>query len=62
MTEKSRYLGKESGKSSGRWFRNANDPPPRTEAQRHGRGARTGDGRTSNASLLGKIVPVFRRG
>lgn len=60
MTKKTRYLGKESGKSSTRWF-GPSDPPGRAE-HKHGRGARTGDGRTSDTSILGKIIPIFRKG
>lgn len=53
MTKKTRHLGNESGKSSNRFFGGS---------QPRGHGASTGDGRTSNKSLLGKIVPVFKSG
>lgn len=59
MTKKTRHLGRESGKSSTRWFGGGDR---RTEAGKHGHGARAGDGRTSNKSILGKIVPKFLKG
>lgn len=58
MTKKTKHLGKESGKSSTRWF--GRSAPADTAAGQHGYGARAGDGKTSNKSLLGKILPVFR--
>jgi hypothetical protein len=56
MTKKTKHVGKESGKSSTRWFGGGD---PTTQAGQHGHGARTGDGKTSNKSILGKIVAVF---
>lgn len=54
MTKKTRHLGNESGKSSNKWFGGTGHPK--------GNGASAGDGRTSDKTILGKIVPVFRRG
>lgn len=54
MTKKTRYVGKESGKSSNRWFGGTGHPK--------GHGASTGNGKTSDKSLLGKIVVVFKPG
>lgn len=48
------YQGRQSGKSSNRWFGGGGHPK--------GYGASAGDGRTSNKSLLGKIVVAFRPG
>lgn len=55
MTQKTRHIGWESGKSSDSWFGRATGHPK-------GHGASTGDGRTSDTSILGKIVVVFRPG
>jgi len=55
MTNKTRHLGNESGKSSNRWFGRGTGHP-------RGHGASAGDGRTSDKSLLGKIVVVFKGG
>lgn len=55
MTKKNKIIGKESGKSSDRWFGPGVGHPK-------GHGASTGDGRTSDKSILGKIVPKFLRG
>ncbi len=52
MTRKTRHLGNESGKSSDRFFGRGVGHPK-------GHGASTGDGRTSDKSILGKIVTVF---
>lgn len=57
MTRKGEYLGRESGKSSTRWFGGGDG----TEAGKHGHGARAGDGRTSNEGILGKIKVIFRK-
>lgn len=57
MSEKTRHLGKESGKSSTRWF--GRSEPAGTAGGDHGYGARTGDGRTG--SKVGKIAVVFRK-
>jgi len=62
MTKKTKHLGRESGKSSGRWWRNSQDPAHTTFVQKHGDGARAGDGKTTDESILGKIVPKFLRG
>jgi len=48
------YQGRQSGKSSNRWFGGGGHPK--------GNGASTGDGQTSDSSILGKIVPKFLRG
>ena len=60
MTEKTSHLGRESGKSSSRWFKNSSG----TGSGMHpkGYGASAGDGRTSDQSILGKIIPTFLRG
>lgn len=55
MTEKGEYLGRESGKSSDKWF-------GKGVGHRKGHGASAGDGRTSDKSILGKIIVVFRKG
>lgn len=47
------HQGRQSGKSSNRWFGGGHPK---------GNGASTGDGRTSDKSILGKIVPVFKKG
>lgn len=56
VTKKTRYVGRESGKSSTKWFGgNSND-----STGGHGHGARAGDGWTTQ---LGKVVKVvFRKG
>lgn len=59
MTKKTKHLGRESGKSSTKWF--GRSEPKGTAGGDHGYGARAGDGRTSNKSLLGKIIPVFKK-
>lgn len=59
MSRKTRHLGKESGKSSTRWFGSSGGT---AAAREHGIGARAGDGRTSDKSILGKIAVTFRRG
>lgn len=48
------WQGRQSGKSSNRFFGGGGHP--------RGNGASTGDGRTSNPSILGQILPVFRKG
>ena len=53
MTKKTKYLGNESGKSSDRWFGPGTGHP-------RGHGASTGDGRTTDRSVVGKIVAVFK--
>lgn len=55
MTRKTRYIGRESGKSSDRWFGRGVGHP-------RGHGASTGDGRTSDKGILGKIAVVFKSG
>ena len=47
-------VGRQSGKSSNRWFGGTGHPK--------GNGASTGDGKTSDSSILGKIAVVFRKG
>jgi hypothetical protein len=56
VTKKTIILGRESGKSSSRWFGGGEAIHPK------GNGASTGDGRNSDTSILGKIVPRFLRG
>lgn len=58
MTKKGKYVGRESGKSSTKWFGPSENPS--SEAGKHGYGARTGDGKTT---VLGKVTEViFRKG
>jgi len=57
MTEKTRYVGRESGKSSTRWFGGGRAG---TEAGTHGHGARAGDGVTDNRAARGPIKIVFQ--
>lgn len=52
MTEKTKHLGQESGKSSSRWFGKS--------GHERGYGASAGDGRTTDKSLAGKIKPEFK--
>jgi len=59
MTRKTRHLGKESGKSSTKFF--GRSEPAGTAGGDHGYGARTGDGTTTDAGVVGKIVAVFKR-
>jgi hypothetical protein len=47
-------VGRQSGKSSNRWFGGTGHPK--------GNGASAGDGRTSDKSILGKIIPLFKSG
>lgn len=54
MTEKTKYLGLESLKSSNKMFGGTGHPK--------GNGASAGDGNTSDKSVLGKIIPKFLRG
>lgn len=56
MTKKTSHLGRESGKSSNRFFGGGESIHPK------GNGASTGDGRTSDKSILGKIVVIFKGG
>lgn len=53
------HVGRQSGKSSDRWFRNSNMG---SGLHPKGNGASAGDGKTSDESVLGKIVPKFLRG
>lgn len=55
MAKKTRYLGRESGKSSTKYFGGGDQS---TEAGKHGHGARTGDGKTT---VLGKVAKVIFR-
>jgi hypothetical protein len=48
------YQGRQSGKSSNRWFGGTGHPK--------GNGASTGDGRTTDDSVAGKIVPEVKDG
>lgn len=48
------HVGRQSGKSSNRWFGKRGHP--------RGNGASAGDGKTSDKSILGKIQVVFKRG
>lgn len=59
MTKKGPYLGRESGKSSTRFF--GRSEPAGTAGGDHGYGARTGDGRNPDKSIVGKIKVIFRR-
>lgn len=52
MTKKTQHLGRESGKSSNRWFGGGGHPK--------GNGASAGDGVTTDHSVAGKIVPEFK--
>jgi hypothetical protein len=54
VTKKTKIVGCESGKSSNKWFGRTGHPK--------GYGASAGDGRTSDESILGKIVVVFKGG
>jgi hypothetical protein len=54
VTRKTKYVGKESGKSSNRFFGGTGHPK--------GHGASAGDGKTSDKSILGKIIVVFKGG
>jgi hypothetical protein len=47
-----KYVGRQSGKSSNRWFGG--------EGHAKGNGASAGDGRKSDGSILGKIAVVFK--
>ena len=48
------HQGRQSGKSSNKWFGGGGHPK--------GYGASAGDGRTSDKGILGKIAVVFRPG
>lgn len=52
--DKTPHVGRQSGKSSNRWFGGSGHPK--------GNGASTGNGTTSDSSILGKIAVVFRKG
>lgn len=64
MAEKSKHLGVESGKSSTRYFGNTDKAAKardvRTPATGSDRPA-TGDGRTVNRQILGKIAAIFKK-
>jgi hypothetical protein len=49
MTAKTRHLGNESGKSSNRYFGQGTGHPK-------GHGASTGNGRTSDPEVVGKVT------
>lgn len=55
MTEKTSYLGKESGKSSARFFGGAS-----RVMHEKGDGASAGDGRTTDKKVAGRIKPEFK--
>ena len=59
--DKTPYVGRQSGKSSSTWFRNAATGAG-SGMHPKGYGASAGDGKTSDKSILGKIKVVFRRG
>lgn len=59
MTAKTRYVGRESGKSSNRYFRNSNTGAG-SDLHEKGNGASTGDGRTTDSKVAGKISPEFK--
>ena len=54
MTRKTKTVGRESLKSSNRWFGGTGHPK--------GNGASAGDGRTTDTSIVGKIKVVFKQG
>lgn len=58
MTEKNEYIGRESGKSSSKWF--GRSEPAGTAGGDHGYGARAGDGKTTDPDVAGKVEVVFR--
>jgi hypothetical protein len=60
MTEKNEYIGRESGKSSSKWF--GRSEPAGTAGGDHGYGARTGDGKTTDKNVAGKIEVEFQPG
>lgn len=57
VTEKTKHLGQESGKSSNSWFGG-----DKSGTHPKGNGASAGDGRTSDTTILGKIVPKWLSG
>jgi hypothetical protein len=57
--DKTPWQGRQSGKSSGSWWTSSTAAPA---IHPRGNGASTGDGHTSDQSLLGKIMPKFLRG
>jgi hypothetical protein len=60
VTEKNKYIGRESGKSSSKWF--GPSEPKGTAGGDHGYGARAGDGRTTDKTVAGKIEVEFQPG
>jgi hypothetical protein len=52
MTKKTKYVGRESLKSSNKWFGGTGNP--------RGNGASAGDGKTTDKTIVGKIVAVFK--
>jgi hypothetical protein len=63
MAQKNKHLGLDSGKSSTRYFGNTGRPVPPRPIDTGVRGDRphTGDGRTANRAILGKIAAVFKK-
>ena len=59
MTRKGEYVGRESGKSSSKWFRNSNTGAG-SDLNARGDGASTGDGRTTDPEVAGKIEVEFK--
>ena len=59
MTEKTEYVGRESGKSSDRWFRNSNTGSG-SGLHSRGNGASAGDGRTTDPEVAGKVQVEFK--
>jgi hypothetical protein len=55
--DKPPYQGRQSGKSSSSWFKSG-DPHMHPK----GYGASTGDGKTTDKSIVGRIVSKFLRG
>lgn len=60
MSRKTRHFGRESGKSSTRWF--GNSEPRGTAGGDHGYGARAGDGRTTDKGLIAKVAEALKLG
>jgi hypothetical protein len=61
MTDKTKHLGRESGKSSNRWFQNSNTGSG-SNLHPKGNGASAGDGRTTDSQVAGKIRVEYRDG
>lgn len=52
------HQGRQSGKSSNKWFTSNG----RRVGHPKGNGASTGDGQNTDTSIVGKIIPKFLRG